>query len=135
MPLFFVMVGGALGAGLRYQVGRLSLSLFGPGFPWGTWFINLSGGLFMGLLVGLLARSASPAGESWRLLVGVGVLGGYTTFSTAMVDVQQLVRAGRPLLGLAYLGGTAIAAVLAAAVGAAVVRGAAVLLHRRGPDR
>lgn len=111
MPLFFVMVGGALGAGLRYQVGRLSLLLFGPGFPWGTWVVNLSGGLFMGLLIGLLARAASPSGESWRLLIGVGVLGGYTTFSTFSLEAVNMIERGDWALAAFYVAGSAIGAI------------------------
>lgn len=94
MPLLFVMIGGALGAGIRYQVGKLSLMLLGPGFPWGTWFINISGGLFMGLLAGTLARHTPVSGESWRLLVGVGVLGGYTTFSSFSLEAANMIQRG-----------------------------------------
>ena len=122
MPLFFVMVGGALGAGLRYQVGRLSFSLFGPGFPWGTWIINLSGGLFMGLLVGLLARAASPAGESWRLLIGVGVLGGYTTFSTFSLEAVNMIERGDWALAAFYVASSALGAIALLFVGLGLAR-------------
>jgi CrcB protein len=112
MPLLFVMIGGALGAGIRHQVGRLSLALLGPGFPWGTWFINLSGGLFMGLLVGTLARHASPSGESWRLLVGVGVLGGYTTFSTFSLEAANMIQRGDWGTAILYATSSAVGAIL-----------------------
>ncbi|NIJ34680.1 fluoride efflux transporter CrcB [Sphingomonas oligoaromativorans] len=122
MPLFFVMVGGALGAGLRYQVGRLSLALLGPGFPWGTWFINLSGGLFMGLLAGLLARSASSAGEGWRLLIGVGVLGGYTTFSTFSLEAANMIQRGDWGAAALYVTSSAVGAILLLFVGLGLAR-------------
>jgi CrcB protein len=122
MPLFFVMIGGAIGSGLRYQVGRLSLLLFGPGFPWGTWFINLSGGLLMGLLVGLLARAASPSGESWRLLVGVGVLGGYTTFSTFSLEAANMIQRGDWGAAALYVTSSAIGAILMLFVGLGLAR-------------
>ncbi|WP_019831256.1 fluoride efflux transporter CrcB [Sphingomonas sp. PR090111-T3T-6A] len=122
MPLFFVMVGGALGAGLRYQVGRFSLALLGPGFPWGTWIVNLSGGLLMGLLAGLLARSASPSGESWRLLIGVGVLGGYTTFSTFSLEAANMIQRGDWGAAALYVTSSAVGAILMLFVGLGLAR-------------
>jgi CrcB protein len=122
MSLFFVMIGGALGSGLRYQVGRLSLALLGSGFPWGTWFINLSGGLFMGLLVGWLARSPSSAGESWRLLVGVGLLGGYTTFSTFSLEAANMIQRGDWATALLYVVSSAVGAILMLFVGLSLAR-------------
>lgn len=122
MPLLFVMIGGALGAGLRYQVGRLVLTLFGPGFPWGTWFINLSGGLLMGLLVGLLSRAASPAGESWRLLIGVGALGGYTTFSTFSLEAANMIERGDWGIAALYVASSAIGAILMLFAGLGLAR-------------
>ncbi|MBA2933101.1 fluoride efflux transporter CrcB [Sphingomonas sp. CGMCC 1.13654] len=112
MPLLFVMIGGALGAGIRYQIGRVSLVLLGPGFPWGTWFINLSGGLFMGLLVGTLARHTPASGESWRLLLGVGVLGGYTTFSTFSLEAANMIQRSDWGTAALYMTSSAIGAVL-----------------------
>jgi fluoride exporter len=125
MPLFFVMVGGALGAGLRYQVGRLALGLLGPGFPWGTWFINLSGGLFMGLLAGILARHGSTSGESWRLLIGVGVLGGYTTFSSFSLEAANMIQRGDWMPALLYVTTSAIGAILLIFAGLGIARVAA----------
>jgi CrcB protein len=122
MPLLFVMIGGALGAGIRYQVGRLSLVLLGPGFPWGTWFINLSGGLFMGLLVGLLARYTPESGESWRLVVGVGVLGGYTTFSTFSLEAANMIQRGDWSTAILYVASSAVGAILLLFTGLALAR-------------
>lgn len=122
MPLLYVMIGGALGSGLRYQVGRLALLLLGPGFPWGTWFINLSGGLLMGLLVGLLARATSSTGESWRLLIGVGVLGGYTTFSTFSLEAANMIERGDWGVALLYVASSAIGAILMLFAGLGLAR-------------
>src|SRR4051794_1448825 len=81
MPnLFFVLIGGAIGAGARYEVGRLAVRQIGPGFPWGTLAVNLIGGLMMGLLAGSFAGRQFVDRPLW-LLLGVGVLGGFTTFS------------------------------------------------------
>ena len=102
-PLVYVMLGGAVGAGFRYQIRAIALRNLGPGFPWGTWIVNLLGGLLMGLLAGLLARQFSPdQGEPLRLLMGVGVLGGFTTFSAFSLEAANMILRGQVLLATAY---------------------------------
>ncbi len=102
MPaLLLVMTGGALGAGARHLAGRAALAWLGAGFPWGTLFVNLTGGLLMGVLVGSLARVA--AAEPWRLFLGVGVLGGFTTFSSFSLDVVLLAQRGQLATAAGYL--------------------------------
>ncbi|WEJ97925.1 MAG: fluoride efflux transporter CrcB [Candidatus Sphingomonas phytovorans] len=98
--LLLVMLGGAFGSGARYLTGRATLAAFGPAFPYGTLAVNLIGGFAMGLLVGTLARMSVP-GENWRLLLGVGILGGYTTFSAFSLDMVTMIQRGD--LGLATL--------------------------------
>ena len=103
MPnLLLVMLGGAAGAGLRYEVGRFTLHRLGPGFPWGTLTVNLVGGLLMGLLAGTLARVGS-ANEPWRLLLGVGLLGGFTTFSSFSLETFGMIERGQYVLASAYI--------------------------------
>lgn len=87
-PLLLVMAGGALGSGARHLVGRATLATLGPGWPWGTLAVNLLGGVLMGALAGTLARTG--ADEAWRLLLGVGLLGGFTTFSAFSLDAVTL---------------------------------------------
>src|SRR3546814_8340535 len=93
--LFPVMIGGAIGAGARHLVGQAMLARLGPGFPWETLTINIAGSLLIGLLVGTLARG-SDGGETARLLIGVGILGGFTTFSSRSEEhtseLQSLMR-------------------------------------------
>jgi CrcB protein len=115
-----VAVGGILGSEGRYALG-LAVPHASGGWPTATLVINISGSLVLGALMVVLTDLTSPH-RLVRPFLGVGVLGGWTTFSTAMVDVQQLVRAGRPLVGAGYLVGTAVAALLAAALGATAVR-------------
>ena len=98
--LFLVMAGGAVGSGARYLTGRATLAAFGPAFPWGTLMVNLIGGFLMGALVGTLARIAVP-GENWRLLLAVGVLGGFTTFSAFSLDTVTMIERGN--LGMAAI--------------------------------
>lgn len=98
-----VAAGGALGAWLRFSVGRLWVQAIGPvrasAFPWATLTVNVAGSLMMGLLVGWLARSGSS--EAMRLLIAVGVLGGFTTFSAFSLEVVALIERG--FLSLAFL--------------------------------
>jgi CrcB protein len=110
MPnLILVMLGGAAGAGLRYEVGRLTLRQLGYGFPWGTLSVNLVGGLLMGLLAGALTGIDMMSRPAWMLL-GVGVLGGFTTFSAFSFDLFFMIQRGQ--LGVAA--GYALASVLGA---------------------
>ena len=89
--LLLVAAGGATGAVMRYLTGMASLRLLGPGWPWGTLTVNVVGGLAMGLLAGALALRSGADQERWRLLLGVGVLGGFTTFSAFSLEVAQMI--------------------------------------------
>lgn len=114
-----VGVGGAVGAMLRHGVGLASLRLLGPGFPWGTLAVNILGGLLMGILVGVLA--ARGGSEQLRLLLGVGVLGGFTTFSAFSLDVVTMIGRGAMLTALGYILASVIASVGALYLGKALV--------------
>ena len=97
-PLFLVMAGGAVGAGARYLFGLAAADALGVAFPWGTWGVNIVGGLLMGLLVALVPNS----GDTWRLFLGVGILGGFTTFSAFSLELFDMFAQGEPVLGGAY---------------------------------
>ena len=125
MPaIILVMLGGAFGSGARYLVGRYALGAFGPNFPWGTLAVNLAGGLLMGLLAGTLAR-IGEGGEQWRLLVGVGLLGGFTTFSAFSLDTINLIERGDWGLGLGYVLASVLGSVVALAIGLNIARAVA----------
>ena len=113
-----VSAGGVLGALVRY-----GLSVAWPhhagGFPWSTWTINVSGSFLIGVLM-VLISTRLPDQRLVRPFFGVGILGGYTTFSTAMVDVQHTAAAGAPGVALFYLGITIIAALVAVWAGTAL---------------
>ena len=122
MPLFLVMIGGAIGAALRYLLSKLTFALFGPGFPWGTLAANLLGGLAMGLLVGSLARTLPTNSEQLRLLLGVGVLGGFTTFSSFSLETVNMVQRGEIGTAGVYVMASVVGAFLALIAGLALVR-------------
>ncbi|MDR6127570.1 CrcB protein [Sphingomonas sp. SORGH_AS802] len=119
-PLVLVMLGGAIGSGARHWTGRWMLARLGPDFPYGTLTVNLVGGFAMGVLTGLLARVGGN--EPWRLLLGVGVLGGYTTFSSFSLDVVTLAERGQMLTALGYVLLSVIGAILALFAGLLVTR-------------
>ena len=106
MKLLLVFVGGGLGALLRYFGGVTYVRLAGPATPWmATGMINVLGGLVMGLLVSTLAFRGGAGQENWRLFVGFGVLGGFTTFSTFSLEaVMMLQRRDYTTLSLYVLG-------------------------------
>lgn len=114
-----VAAGGVVGSLGRWGVG-LALPHAAGGMPWATLVVNVTGAFAMGLLVAFLVDRPGVH-RLLRPFVGVGVLGGWTTFSTLAVDVVQLGAAGRVPLLLAYLGGTFALGV--AAVGAGTVLG------------
>lgn len=111
MPnLLLVMLGGAIGAGLRHLVGMATLARLGPGFPWGTLLVNLSGGLAIGLLAGWLVRSGGS--EPLRLFAAVGLLGGFTTFSAFSLETWLMIERGQHDLAALYVATSVAGSVL-----------------------
>ncbi len=91
----WVSLGGVLGANVRYWLGEWLRPRFAPGFPWTTLLVNTSGSFLLGLLSGLLAARLPQAhAEPLRLLVGVGFLGAYTTFSAFSGEILGLIETG-----------------------------------------
>jgi fluoride exporter len=99
-PIILVMSGGAIGAGLRYGLSR-ALPMVAGGWPWATFAANVLGGLAMGVLAAWVLRGDNSA-ESLRLFVGVGVLGGFTTFSAFSLEMAQMVERGQLWLAAGY---------------------------------
>lgn len=125
MPnLLLVMAGGAIGAGFRWHLSRIALQLLGPAFPWGTWIVNLLGSLLLGLLAGVVVRHG-PSGEPLLLFLGVGVLGGFTTFSGFSLEMVQMLERGNALLAVAYAVSSVAGSVMLLIVGLWLARAAA----------
>ena len=120
MPLLYVMLGGALGSGARFLVGRAALAWLGAGFPWGTLAVNVLGGFLMGALYSLTDRAG--VAEGWRLFLGVGLLGGFTTFSAFSLDTVELMQRGAFSPALTYVAASVLGACLALWAGLAMGR-------------
>jgi CrcB protein len=88
--LILVATGGGAGAVLRYLLSQ-ALSRPGVGWPWATFLANIAGGLLIGLLAGWLALRAGAEAERVRLFLGVGVLGGFTTFSAFSLETLMMI--------------------------------------------
>jgi CrcB protein len=95
MNWLWVAIGGATGAVARYGVGLAAGRMLGTDWPWGTLAVNVAGGFLMGVLISWLALRGGADQERWRLLLGVGVLGGFTTFSAFSLEtILMLDRRG-----------------------------------------
>ncbi|MES2988673.1 MAG: fluoride efflux transporter CrcB [Pseudomonadota bacterium] len=125
MPsLLLVMLGGAIGAGARHLSGRVTLAWWGADYPWGTLAVNLIGGFLMGLLAGALIRFGQ-SGEQMRLFLGVGILGGFTTFSAFSLDAMNLMQRGDWMTALGYILASVIGSIAALALGLQLTRAVA----------
>lgn len=95
MMYLWVALGGALGSVARYACSLGAARWFGTAFPWGTLFVNVTGSFVIGLLAALVAADGRPAlGADARAFVLVGVLGGFTTFSSFSLETLSLARGG-----------------------------------------
>lgn len=114
-------LGGGVGAALRYAVDEAVTARWRRDhprdFPLGIFLVNVTGSLALGVLVGLLTGLAGSLAPFETGLLGTGLLGGYTTFSTASLDAVRLARSGRGRTALVYAVGTMVATILAAVSG------------------
>lgn len=110
-----VALGGALGAPARYGVAQL-VPVAPDGFPWATFWTNVSGSLALGLVLALLLERFPPA-LYLRAFVAVGFLGAYTTFSTFAVEAVLLARSGHVVVAVVYAVASVLAGILAASAG------------------
>ncbi len=112
---FLVALGGAIGAMLRYGVGLFARSLNADiGALYGTFFVNVFGSLLMGVFMAwIVARSANEAHHALYLLVAVGMLGGFTTFSTFSLEAVHFINNGASLKAGIYAVATATGSITA----------------------
>lgn len=110
--LLLAALAGGAGSVARYLLDRAVSRLVGARFPWGIVVVNITGSFALGLLVGVLPEAA--------FVLGAGFLGGYTTFSTAMLDTVALWRDGERRAAVAHAAGTLLASLAAAGLGLAL---------------
>jgi len=102
-----VLAGAGLGGLARYVAGGWIMAKYGGRFPLGTFVVNITGAFLIGVLMTLLTQRFHPH-PNWRLFLVVGILGGYTTFSSFEYETFQAVRGGERWLGLIYVGGSVV---------------------------
>ena len=116
--VLLVALGGGIGAATRYGV-SLASGARADAWPWATFAINVSGSLLIGVLAGWLSARGG-AGEPWRLFLGVGVLGGFTTFSAYSLETLRLIERQDYLGAAGYSLGSVLAGLAAVAIGLAL---------------
>lgn len=116
-----IAVGGAAGSVMRYHAGRMVHAVAGPAnaFPWGTLAVNITGSLLMGVLIGWLSRAAvdAQAAEPLRLFIGVGLLGGFTTFSAFSAELVTMLHRGQTGMAATYVAASLLAGAAAVVIG------------------
>lgn len=114
-----VAAGGAIGASARYLAGVAVLRVAGPGFPWGTLAVNVAGSFLMGVLIVSLAHLG---GTRFAPFLAVGVLGGFTTFSSFSLDAVTLYERGAVGAAAGYVAGSVVLSLAALFAGLALAR-------------
>jgi fluoride exporter len=117
-----ISLGAIAGALSRYYIGVWFTERFGIGFPYGTFFINLSGCLAMGFFATLAVEKVAIISPEMRLLVATGFLGAYTTFSTYGLETVSLLRTGNLLTAIFYWSGSAILGIISIQLGVIIAR-------------
>jgi fluoride exporter len=117
-----ISLGAISGALSRYYLGLWFAQRFGSAFPYGTLFINLSGCLLMGVFTVIVLERVPNLAPDVRLLVSVGYLGAYTTFSTYILETSNLLQTGHSLVALLYWIGSSIVGLICLEVGKFLAR-------------
>ena len=120
MGVFWVCLGGAAGSGSRYLVGLLAARWMGEGFPYGTFFVNVTGSFLLAWL--MQATEGSGVQPEVRLALGTGALGGFTTYSSLNLELLRMLERGAWPTAAAYGFGTVGACLCAGAIGLALGR-------------
>ncbi len=121
MTALWIGLGGFIGANARYFLGRAVIERYGLAFPWGTLLVNVLGSLLIGVVLEFLAQRAT-SDPAYRLFLVVGVLGGFTTFSTLASETVTLLEDEKWTRAVAYVLASNIVAVLACFAGVWIVR-------------
>ena len=122
MSFLYVALGGAIGASARHGLGLVALKAFGPGYPYGTLLANIFGGLLMGFLMGWLVTKTPEAQNDIRLFAGVGILGGFTTFSAFSLESLRMFQEKAYGAMIGYVSLSVCLSILAVALGFYLMR-------------
>ena len=122
LSVMYVAIGGALGSVLRYMLSVWLSKIDTGNFPLPIFLINVTGSLMMGLWIGYMATLLPGRAKELHLLVAVGILGGYTTFSTFSLESYMLIEKGCYGLAACYMGGSVVLSVAALFLGLVLFR-------------
>jgi len=118
MTVLWVALGGALGSVARYALSGIAVRWLGAAFPYGTLFVNVMGSFAIGLLAALVAADGRPQlGADARAFLLVGVLGGFTTFSSFSLETLNLARSGALAPALLNVAGSVVLCLAAVSLG------------------
>jgi CrcB protein len=118
MTVLWVALGGALGSVARYAISGIAVRWLGAGFPYGTLFVNVTGSFTIGLLAALVAADGRLSlGADARAFLMVGVLGGFTTFSSFSLETLNLARSGALAPAMLNVAGSLVLCLAAVSVG------------------
>jgi len=116
MNVLYVFVGGGVGAAARYLVSGLVYRWIDPAFPYGTLVVNITGCFLIGFLASIF-QDRFLVNTSLRLFLTIGILGGFTTFSTFSLETLHMLQEGSTALALLNIGGSIVGGLLASWVG------------------
>lgn len=119
--ILLAAIGGAIGTSGRYLVGIVTIRTLGPGYPWGTFVVNIVGSAVIGALVELIARRFGASADM-RIFVVTGILGGFTTFSSFALDAVNMIERGDFSAAVLYIGASIVLSIAALFGGLALVR-------------
>lgn len=120
--ILLIAAGGALGAVSRHLTGQWLLRAIGPGWPYGTFVVNVLGGLVMGGFIGWMAQAGRMDANELRAFFAVGLLGGFTTFSAFSLDVVVMIERRAYGDAIGYVAASVILSILALFVGLLIAR-------------
>ncbi len=116
-----IALGGAIGSVLRHYAGKAALLALGPAFPYGTLFVNVVGSFAIGILIAWFAHQNAVSNEL-RAFLTVGLLGGFTTFSTFSLDAVTLMERGETMTAFFYILASVLVSIAAVFSGLFLVR-------------
>ena len=120
--LILAAIGGAVGSALRFSVGAAMLRGMGPGWPWGTYTVNILGSLIMGLVIGWFAHKGATGASGAQIFLATGMLGGFTTFSAFSLETARMVESKAYTQAALYAGSSVILGVLMVFAGLFIIR-------------